>query len=127
MKKGIKTIAVIVILAVVSLFGYQGRVEAKTYELHKTYTFKGTIKKCKVTIYGSVKDDVYVLKLKKKIKVEKLGKIKRFDLYVLNSNKLERKIKKKNGKKVRIKGKIMPFNMLHFPKCDYCIKVKSVK
>lgn len=89
-------------------------IQAKTYnaDSDKKYSFTGRLEKIKFGLDKNALNTGYFLILKKKIKVksEYFGgptKEKRLQI-VVGTKTLEKKLKKKLGKKVNIKGKLIP-------------------
>ena len=101
---------IIIIFAFIVFAGGLGNsinVSAKEYKEGNKYTLSGTIQKVKYKHPNGTKLTAYIIKLKKKIK------IKYYDypgkMYTFKTNKLQltpetKKLKKKVGKKVKIRG-----------------------
>lgn len=113
MKKRISAMWMVLAISL-SCFLNAAVIQAKTYkaDTDKTYSFTGRLEKIKFGRGKGVMHTGYFLILDKKIKVksEDFGgpsKEKRLQI-VVETKSLQKKLKKKLGKRVKIKGKLIP-------------------
>ncbi len=126
MKKKILTVLLVVAMLITCFLGYQGKIEAKTCKLGKTYTLKGKLRYTSWRLPGAYyKHKGYVLRLKKKVKIKGEGKIKDIDILPV-SPKIMKKLKKKKGKTIKVKGKIRYAETAGYL-TNYLIEVKKIK
>ena len=103
-----KTVIGVIIMALFLGIMSFSNADAKTYKENKTYTLKGTVKRVKFMHPNGMELKSYVIVLKKKIRVKSwIGTVKAKQLDIsINSKSIKKKLKKKLGKIVSIKGSI---------------------